>query len=848
MYRVKNRKVMMKLSIKMLKAQKKKNSIIILGIMLTCILFTTLFSLGGSLVKSSQKSAMRQVGGKAMAGLKYVLPEDYKKIKEDRAVKDPIYRILIGYAENNELKKLPTEVNFADDKCAKDLFSYPTKGTMPKNRLDLATSTLVLDALGLPYKIGETVTLKLNVDGKFYKQSFTLCGYWEGDKVAMAQLCWLSKAYCEEVAPTPFKSYQKTEGNHYAGYWMVDFNFSNSWDIKGKTIALLKRNGYDPNKQPYGVNWAYTTSHVDRQTLMLIVAALILILISGYLIIYNIFYINVIGDTKKYGLLKTIGTTGRQLKNVVRKQAFCLSFLGIPIGLLLGTFLSRVLLPIIMDNLEMGDMEFSISPFIYLLSGIFTYFTVWISSSIPCYLVAKVSPMEAVRYSVKGGSKRKEKKSSKISGFSLAMGNIGRTKKKVVIVVLSLSISMILVNSIYTLVCSFDVNKFVEESIIGDFLVTDASALNSSTIKQNLAGVSKETIENLSKIEGVKSISNIYCKEDTNIQLSDKSYHKLKEFCDRHKELLLDEIDKDYIAFCQKNRMISTQIYGMDQWAFNFLKPKKGTLDWDKFVSGEYAVVYTYQIQLDEKDAKDAFFYEVGDQVSLKGPEGNIKKYKVMAIGEIPYVLTNRRFCTLGATVVLPTQEYLEHTLDKGALFSILNVEKNKMDSANKYLEKYTKYIKSDLTFVSKKTYLDEFRRFTNMYWMVGGALSGVLAIIGILNFINAMVTSLITRRQEFAMLEAVGMTGRQLKGMLMWEGFIYAFLTIVFSATFGSGIGYGLVKLMADQSWFFHYQFTLLPIIICTPILVLFSCIVPYVSYQKLCKTSVVERLRVVE
>ena len=49
-----------------------------------------------------------------------------------------------------------------------------------------------------------------------------------------------------------------------------------------------------------------------------------------------------------------------------------------------------------------------------------------------------------------------------------------------------------------------------------------------------------------------------------------------------------------------------------------------------------------------------------------------------------------------------------------------------------------------------------------------------VIGIVGILNFFNAMMTSILARRREFAVLQAVGQTRQQLKAMLVWEGLLY--------------------------------------------------------------------------
>ena len=52
----------------------------------------------------------------------------------------------------------------------------------------------------------------------------------------------------------------------------------------------------------------------DPMTVLILIGVVAVILVTGYLIIYNIFQISVISDIRFYGLLKTIGTTKRQIR------------------------------------------------------------------------------------------------------------------------------------------------------------------------------------------------------------------------------------------------------------------------------------------------------------------------------------------------------------------------------------------------------------------------------------------------------------------------------------------------------------------------------------------------------
>ena len=126
--------------------------------------------------------------------------------------------------------------------------------------------------------------------------------------------------------------------------------------------------------------------------------------------------------------------------------------------------------------------------------------------------------------------------------------------------------------------------------------------------------------------------------------------------------------------------------------------------------------------------------------------------------------------------------------------------------------------------------------------------MSAILALIGILNFINAVITSIQTRRREFAVLQSVGMTGKQLRLMLIGEGICYIGGTALFTLTFGSLLGYVLVYAIANQMWFFTYHFVIAPVLLVLPVLFILAVLIPSVCYRQMNKQSVVERLREAE
>ncbi len=847
MITVKNKRAISNLSKKSLKADRRRNIIAVLAIALTCVLFTSLFTIGGSMVTSMQQGTMRQVGTSAHAGFKELTQEQYNKLKVDPKLKDISYNIFISNAENEALKKVNTEIRWTEEKDAKWSFCEPTTGTLPKKRLDIATSTAVLDALGVPHKLGASVPLEFTTNGVHRSETFALCGFWEVDNASPANEAYVSREYCDAVAPVIqkplYENQNAGEPSYLAGTINPSFFFNTSWNIDGQVDALMKRCGFDPQYVNSGVNWAYASSSVDAQTVMLVALVLLLILISGYLIIYNIFYISVSRDIRFYGLLKTIGTTGRQIKRIVRRQALMLGTLGIPAGLILGWLCGKLLMPVVIESTNLKDFcVISSSPLIFVGAAIFTLLTVYISCIRPGRIAAKVSPIEAMRYTEAGSTGKKTwKKSGKVSPVSMAAANMRRGRKKTVVIVLSMSLSMILVNSVYTLVKGFDLDKFLSRMVASDFIISDASIRNVLCTSKDIEGVTPEAQEAIKKLDGLEAIGSVYMKP-TNYKLDELGYKNTIDIIEEYKDTMPMPYVKEELRAAKEDHTLQSNIYGLDKFTADKLEIVKGKLSIEKFLSGKYVVVSSYDSE------GGGCYYNVGDKVTLNFGNGDTKEFEVLAVGDIPYALGPQYSSYLGVNFSLPTSEYAAHFGKTQPLCTAFDIDDAHDAQTEKWIVDYCKNVEPNLAYESKGTYVEAFKENQRMYSVVGGALSFILALIGVLNFINSIVTSVIARRRELAILQSVGMTRKQLRKMLVCEGLSFAALTVLFTATLGSLIGYAFVKLISSQIWFFTWHFTLLPLACCIPILLLISALIPALSYSSTCKLSIVERLRKAE
>lgn len=176
----------------------------------------------------------------------------------------------------------------------------------------------------------------------------------------------------------------------------------------------------------------------------------------------------------------------------------------------------------------------------------------------------------------------------------------------------------------------------------------------------------------------------------------------------------------------------------------------------------------------------------------------------------------------------------------------LFNVESDEVDAQMRdFLEEYTTTVQTAYDYECRQDYVSEFEGMRSMFLTLGGALSFIVGLVGVLNFVNAVLTGIITRKREFAVLQAIGMTGCQLKTMLMLEGLLYTLLSIIFSLLLSLILSPVLGSAVEQMFWFFSYRFTVWPVLLIAPVFVLLGLLIPLLTYRVIARHTIVERLR---
>ena len=287
-------------------------------------------------------------------------------------------------------------------------------------------------------------------------------------------------------------------------------------------------------------------------------------------------------------------------------------------------------------------------------------------------------------------------------------------------------------------------------------------------------------------------------------------------------------------------------VYGLDDFPAGYVQVLDGELDTEKWKAGTGVYVTPMRMMGDGS----LCLYKPGDQISVPQLDGTSKTYDVLAVVDIPKALETPLTVDMGLDYIVPTNELLGNMVaaDQPAMKTIFNVDDENLLAAENWLKNYTANTDTALDYLSKVVLRHSFNGMINMYRLVGGVLCAILALIGILNFINSMTTSILSRHKEIAMLQSVGMTGQQVKQMLIYEGVGYSVLGLLCSLILSIVGSLTVVRMMGAELSYFTWHFTLFPVFLCVIPLVLITAFVPIVCYNKMAQKTVVERLRIAE
>lgn len=802
---------------------KSKNILIGIAIILTTLLLFVIPSIGKDMVEVNF-AVINKIYPTWHALYRNVDESTVMKLAAHHDVKTYGLRSDAGYMN---LEDATVSMMYMD-RTGMELYKVKLKeGQLPQKENDIVVSKGILEALGQNGKIGDTITVPYQIlkdDGLDYtkEKDFRICGFLADNESSKEQ-----KQYTSLVSEAFLKAEIPVEQVKYRFLLQVNGQKGNTTADYTETIQNIARQ-FGISEDDMNINKEYlAANYVDPATIPVIVGIMLIVVLAGIITIYSVYYVSMNQRVREFGKLKAIGATKRQLRQIVLREGMGVALFAIPIGLLIGTVAVKVVLLQFVEHAKDSNVLITEAYkvvakgevqlyywWIYLLAIAVTLCTVYLSLMKPMRMAAKVSEIEAMRY--QGGSKR-QKSSRKGYQFlnigRLTKRNLAENKKKSTITIVSMAVTGIFVMMVATVLSCANPMESAKSSIVGQYEISPiVESGNKEHPEYEWAEVQKNNPLNeglkqqIEELDGVERVDVF-----TALKVSGGPFEEKigTEFINGVPEEYAEELKK-----------------GITEGNVTYEELKSG----DKVIL-DRALLHWYP------DIK------VGDKLKLNIHDGDNtfqKEIEVAAIGEYGTGLTNYN------CLIMAKEGAEKLTINNSSSYFQVIADKD-YDEA---LEASLQAIVDGSGRLQMRTWKNEYDTWENAIQMTRGACYAfiiILAAISIMNLINTMINSVRVRKKELGMMQAIGMSDRQLMKMLQLEGIFYTVGTLIISIGVGSLAGYPLFLYAKRTGMFdistYHYPVTAAIIIILT--LFVIQMLLAIFIAKSVRKDSLIERIR---
>lgn len=811
---------------------KFRHALNIIVVMCLTIFISAFEIVSSSTYSNVEEDYLKQNGNASQIQAFDVPLESFENFKMDN-IEEIGQSVYIGNAVNDEFRNRPSELRYADSNYAECMFSLPIQGRMPENKNEIAVDRSVLEDLEKDATLGTDITIYwLDEDKKEQSQTFEVVGIWEENSLYTTRNLWVSKDFIKKMNTN------------------IDlaFNLKNG-KVNNKTLGEVAEKLQIEEEQVIS-NWVYEDNvqkQIRLETLVYKIGASF-ILLCGFLILYNIIAISIASDRKLYGRIKTLGASPKQVKLSVFYQYFFDVLIGIPLGLALGYILGSKMVPVVITSLDndiyvYADVKNFISTILLILLVVF------VSGIRPAYRACAVDPSDILseenNLNFQGKTHRRSPGVPAL--FELSLSNLVRYPKRNVIAITLLTVGLVLTSCVYVINHSFDISKYMAEIALSDITITEKTLVESWG-EYNPKGntITKEFMEKL-EVSGDILEQGVLYSQDISLQTSETAYNNVIQYYEQNKCERLKFMEQDvawtegYQSFKQTGKCTAT-IFGIDGLLNDKITDKNriidGTIDKEKFLSGKYMIAQGYSSDSGEYELQPT--YNVGDKISLNG-----KEFEIMAIAEVPYPITEGKTnpgSEFNLTFYVPSSSFLEMYPENTPRKWFLNVEKGKENEMENILKPY---MEKGVPIETEKTIEQNYNNATKSATLLQNIVSIMILVIGIVNYANVIIISVTSRKKEFAMMQSIGMTKKQLRLLLMMEGINISIITLIISYFLSLVTICVGVSAYLQTQWTATYHFSITPLLVVTPVLIILPIVISLICFQRIQKIEIIERLQ---
>ncbi len=843
MFQNNNREVIREMAMDNYRAHKTRNQVAILAIVLTTVLITAVFTVGISFT-STLLNYGESAPGPGCQGSVKATRQQCDEIRQLSQVEwaDYVEKCSVSPIREKKFAGMQVWLMSAQESYYEHNYVDLLEGRYPESGEEIILSDSLAKRLGLDDPVGEKLTLRLAV-GQDEQETekaftFTVCGYFKNPLIALVDM------YDEIFTGPDFLSENNPQLSGKPGDVYVRLNNLNPLllksDVLGKLAEIVDAVG----------GYGYSTKYTSTFSTMLagVIPAVLfvaIIVLSGYFLIYNVFYISVAADIRWFGMMKTIGTTPRQLKRILMVQIRRLAAIGIVIGIGIGYFVGNKLGPGVMAQTVYGQFYKAPSMLlVFLLGAVFSWLTVFISARKSMKIAASISPVEAARYAPK--------------------------KRKNVFTVLSLALSGIIFMVACNATLGYNVEKMVERYDMDDCEILHRGSiwwLDSETYQVT----DVELVNGILKLPYVGQMDIIYTAR-TQPDYLEHSGGKI--YLDSLGQVRPQGILKEWVktikdspefteaygwpisSMFMENGDIRLKIKGVPAHRIMtevpYIDILEGELDEEAFASGEYILWQGLEEEkfLESKD-NDSVIHP-GDVLTMEFYDDARGDYYEKSVTVMAVFATDDMFGTgvFGrSNVIMPDSLFQEIYPDYQKKISDIRINtrgqltgKQNQEISDLVSQTYNSQLQMESSYLTRVGQEGSKRTMS----LVGLFLAALLGIIGISNVVNTITSDVFARWLELAALQSIGMTRKQLWWMLLTDALKFSLAALALILPVGGVMSYLVTQVPLftrfSLSWFVWSSILIILIV------VLMDVLMTTILVRELNKKSIVERLREIE
>lgn len=866
-------KIVTKLAVSSILSHRVRSIIVCAAVILTSVLFITVMSVTFNIFGGLQLmlAAGSDFHASVSASDLNLTPAGLlEEIESNKTVKEAYIFAAVGDITSENSNSTGRVYSVSSEKALPHLFIKITEGQFP-----LYAGGIALNILDFPdTQIGQSI----KIDARRMEIAKDGSGIYNEHPL----ICTVSALFESEAdrgaQPAAVILYDETEPGGLAAA-VIYLNFYNSLNIAGKHNALTIELGQyvrEGAELRSNVNNAYLSARysvLSPTNILFVMFSVAIIFFCAFLLIYNIYSIALTQDMRSYGMLGVIGMTYKQLRSMIRCQALLYYAVSVPVGTAAGYFIGwKLLVPVFM-SMSGEDINYRFNILIIISSAFLTLFTLLFSALRPLHRIKKLTPVEAVS----GGGKlisKKERKGSDVNPFTLAFYSAARNPGRLTITSLSAALSvilLILLSSLVTVIHDIGVNDLG----MTDIRLTPLYQRHMMTVGSNQVRTyqaqaqlgSAEGVIGDGVFEAIRTLDGIgetwairYAEAD--VKANERSVAEAQALIDK-----FPEEDREVYNTSRLEQITGGSVHslfiGIPDDLCQYIRITE-----DEFYSGNELFDGTHVISVDNLN----IYYNQGNLSEMFSEGETISSdqlshdYAVIT-PELQYPFDALWYITgfisweYCVQLFIMPESVFAAEFGEGAIYSILcdyagtplretaalsEEERRFRGEVDNLTADYTVTNGDITTSIEVSGRFDGREELQNRLFAIrltGYSLCAIIFAIGLINMINSSLSSVMERRREYAMLEAVGMTGRQMQTMMLTEGFIGGALAIAITLI----IGAPAVKLFMNAVIIGKgVSVNIIPAIVMLALELAVSALTSLVSFRNIRKTPLTGRLRV--